>query len=353
MSHFLNAAIFQLGFNEAHAGHLPLQGSDIAASWDQLYMFLIWLSLFFFILVVGGMVYLAVEYRRQKKLKIKYITGSHMLEAVWIFVPTVLLMVIFAWGFKVYHEMVQAPSDSYEVRVLGKQWLWTFQYDNGRTTVGDVFIPVNRPVKFIMTSEDVLHSFFIPNFRVKQDVVPGMYTSVWVEAKVPGKHQIYCAEYCGTTHSGMLANLNVLNDEQWKAWNAGKKLGEIPEARDPVAATEADQVGTSAASPIRKGLERETLAAQGRRVFETRGCIACHTTDGSSKTGPTHKGLFGSEVTFIDGSKVKADENYIRESIEKPNARIVRGFSPVMPTFQGLVSETEMNALIAFIKSAQ
>jgi cytochrome c oxidase subunit 2 len=336
-------------FNQAFAGTIPLQGSDVAARWDNLYGFLVWLSVFFFILIVGAMLYFIVKYRHRPGSKTKYITGNHALEAMWIAVPTLLLMVIFGWGYSVYHDMTQAPSDAYEVRVIGKQWLWTFQYDNGKTTVGEVFVPVNRPVKFIMTSEDVLHSFFIPNFRVKQDVVPGLYSSIWFTATVPGKHQVFCAEYCGTSHSEMLAKVVVLDDQQWSDWNNNKKLGEIPDATEPVAQADTDSLKTSAAS---RDVAQVTLVEQGKAVYRTKGCTGCHSTDGTSKVGPTFKGLYGSKVELEGGLVVTADDSYISEHIQNPRSKPpVKGYQAVMPTFKGLISTTEMNALLAYMKS--
>lgn len=170
--------------NSAYAGSIPLQGTAIAEHWDALYIFLIALSVVFFVLVVGAMILFAVQYRTRPGIKTEYIEGSHLLEVIWIAVPTLLLLGIFGWGYWVYDKMVSAPSNAYEVRVIGKQWLWQFLYDNGKSTIGELYVPANRPVKLVMTSEDVLHGFFIPNFRVKQDVVPGMYTSVWFEAQV-------------------------------------------------------------------------------------------------------------------------------------------------------------------------
>lgn len=343
-------------WNTAYAASLPLQGSDVAVRWDALYNFLLILSLFFFVLIVGAMVYFAIKYRyRPGAARAKYITGNHMLEAIWIIIPTVLLMVIFGWGYSVYHDMTQAPTDAYEVRVIAKQWLWQFQYENGTMTTGELYVPLNRPVKLIMTSEDVLHSFFIPNFRIKQDVVPGMYTSVWFEAKVPGQHQIYCAEYCGTAHSGMLAQAIVLDEGQWKDWYAGKKLGAIPKAGEALAqnqpAAKSDALPTSQANAVFKPELGLNLAQQGKHLSETRGCIACHSADGSSKIGPTFKALYGHAVELSDGSHVQADENYLRQSIEEPQARLVKGYSPVMPTFKGQMNSVEINALVAYIKS--
>ncbi len=335
-------------FSKIFSGTLPLQGTDVAAKWDSLYLFLVYMSAFFFVLVVGAMIYFAVQYKDKPGRKSKYITGSHLLEAIWVIVPTALLLAIFGWGYVVYNGMTKAPSDAYEIRVIGKQWLWQFQYDNGQTTTNELYVPLDKPVKLVMTSQDVLHSFFVPNFRIKQDVVPGMYTTVWFHPQIAGKHQIYCAEYCGTAHSGMLAKVIALDEAQWKAWYAGKKIGEQPNATIDM------QLGENTAAPVAKegiAFAALPLVDQGRKVFETKGCVACHSPSGESKVGPSQKALFGHKVELADGSSVIADENYIRESIEKPNAKIVKGYQPVMPTFQGLISETEMNAVIAYIKS--
>ncbi len=338
-------------FVEAHAASLPLSGSEIAHSWDLLWYFLVWLSVFFFVLIVGGMVYLAVAYRAKMGAKPKYITGNHLLEALWTAIPTALLLIIFVWGYVVYNKMSRAPSDAMEIRVVGKQWLWQFQYpETGRTTINEVYVPVNKPVKLVMSSEDVLHGFFIPNFRVKSDVVPGMYTSVWFEANVPGKHQVFCTEYCGTSHSQMLAQVVALSPEDFEAWKAGKKFENIPVAGQEPAQSVAmrDQVRLVAASAT-----VGSLAEQGKKLTETKGCIACHSADGSAKVGPSYKGLFQSQVATVDGKNWLADENYLRESIENPNAKIVKGFQPVMPTFKGLLTEAELNAILAYIKSVK
>lgn len=325
---------------------LPLQGSDVAVAWDALYWFLFWISALFFVLVVGGMIYFAIIYREKKGRKTKYIVDDHMLEAAWTIVPTILLLVIFAWGWGVYKKMVQAPSDAMEIRVIGKQWLWNFQYDDGRLETGKLVVPVNKPVKLIMSSEDVLHSFFIPNFRVKQDVVPGMYTSVWFEAKVAGEHQVYCTEYCGASHSGMLAKIEVLEPAQYDLWKAGRPYqltGVKTPSTDLLAAIQSSSKLANANVP---------LPEQGKKLVEAKGCLACHALDDTKKIGPSYKGIFGHEVELADGSKVKVDENYIRESIEKPQAKIVKGFNPVMPPYtKEMISESELNAIIAYIKS--
>jgi cytochrome c oxidase subunit 2 len=242
--------------------------------------------------------------------------------------------------------------------VIGKQWLWQFQYDDGRTTIGDLYVPVNKPVKLIMTSEDVIHSFFIPNFRAKQDVVPQMYTSVWFQATVPGKHQVFCTEYCGGAHSQMLAKVIALDEQQWLSWKMGKKidLAALPTAGvgdDALAEAvrKEDEAKQAAVAGPSGALQVSGLALEGKNLMQAKGCIACHSTDGAKLTGPTLKGVFSHEVELADGSKVVADENYLRESIENPNAKMVKGFSPIMPTFKGMISETEMNAVIAYIKT--
>jgi cytochrome c oxidase subunit 2 len=324
-------------FSQAYAAStLPLSATEVAVQWDHLYSFVVWLSVFFFVLVVGGMLVFMKKYKHVPGRKTEYFKDSHLLEAIWVGVPTAILMVLFVWGYWVYHTMRQTPADAYEIRVIGKQWLWNFQYDNGRMTTGEVFVPMNRPVKLIMTSEDVLHGFFIPNFRVKQDVVPGMYTSLWFKATIPGKHQVFCTEYCGTSHSGMLAKVVVLDDAQWEAWNNNKKVGEIPTAGE----------GTQGFAQA-----EFSLVEQGRIIHESKGCVACHSVDGSIKVGPSHKGVFGQKLEMANGQMQVVDENFIRSHIENPNANTVKGYAPVMPTFKGLITEAEMNALIAYMKS--
>ena len=345
-------------FNSAYAGILPLEGTDIAAQWDSLYGFVLWLSVFFFVLVVGAMIYFAIKYRYREGVKTKYITHNLALEAAWIAVPTLLLLIIFGWGYSVYHEMRQPPADAYEIHVIGKQWNWSFQYDDGRTTGGEVYAPLGRPVKLIMTSADVLHGFFIPNFRIKQDAVPGMYTSIWFEAKVPGKHQIFCTEYCGTSHSGMLAKLIILDEAQWSMWERGKKIGEIPDASEVVATRDSngrvDELAYGRAAPQRSNASvmplSNSLAAHGAQVFARNQCATCHSVDGTSKAGPTLKGVYNSRVQLTEG-EVLADDNYLRESIEKPQAKIVRGYGGGMPPYQGSLNETDMAALVAYIKT--
>lgn len=325
---------------------LPLQGSDVAVAWDALYWFLFWLSVFFFVLVVGGMIYFAIAYRKQPGKKTKYIVDHHALEALWTIIPTILLMAIFGWGWAVYKKQVNAPTDAMEIRVIGKQWLWTFQYDDGRTEASKLVVPLGKPIKLVMTSQDVLHSFFIPNFRVKQDVVPGMYTSVWFEPKVAGEHQVFCTEYCGTTHSGMLAKVEVLEPAQYELWKANKPY-QVTGVKTP-----SSDLLAAAQSSARLANAHLPLPEQGAKLVAAKGCTACHSIDGTAKIGPSYKGIFGHEQELLDGSKVVVDENYIRESIMKPQAKVVKGFNPVMPPYtKDMIGEEDMNAIVAYIKS--
>lgn len=336
---FFKEAFAEAVGNKAMMG-LPIQGSDVAVAWDNLYVFLFWLSVFFFVLVVGGMIYLVIVYRKKPGQKTKYIVDNHALEAFWTVIPTLMLLAIFAWGWKVYTQMVRPPENAMQINVIAKQWMWNFQYEDGKLLTNEVYVPINQPVKFLMSSEDVIHSFFVPNFRVKSDVVPGMYTTVWFEAKVPGEHQIYCTEYCGASHSLMLAKVYALEPEKWEAWKRGKEVqvtGKIANAGAPAG-------GTLTAA--------ESLVDKGKKLVEVKGCLACHSTDGTARpTGPTWKGVYGHEVELADGTKVTADDNYIRESILNPTSKVVKGFPPVMPPYQGLLTEAELGSVMAYVKS--
>ncbi len=344
--------------NNAFAATLPVAGTDIAKSWDAVYWFLVYLSLVFFVGIVAAMVWFAIRYRKEKNRKPKYIHGHTGLEVIWTVIPTILLFVCFGWGWAVYQDMIHAPANAMEVHVIGKQWSWQFVYKNGTSVTNDLYVPVNRPVKLIMSSEDVLHAFFIPNFRVKSDVVPGMYTSVWFEAKLPGIHQVYCTEYCGTVHSGMLARLIVLTDDQWKDWLSGKKIDVDSLPADPTfPGYRANRLGEGmpeAVAGSTGGQKQLTLADKGKAVVTAKACIACHSVDGSKMVGPSYKGLYGREEKVVANGKtitVKADDNYIRESIENPLAKVVEGYPPSMPPYKGQLSEEEILSVIEYIKS--
>ena len=342
----------------AHAATIPVAATEVAKSWDTLYWFLIWLSAIFFVGIVAAMVIFAVKYRKSVHKKPSYIHGHVGLEIVWTVIPTILVLWIFVWGWEVYTDMVHAPADAMEINIIAKQWLWQFVYKNGTSSIGDLYVPVNKPVRMVMSSEDVLHSFFIPNFRVKQDVVPGMYTYVWFEATMPGIHQIFCTEYCGTSHSGMLGRVIVLTPEQWKDWLGGKKIDVDSLPADPTyPGFRANHLGEGLAQASGSAPSGQlSLAEKGKALVAAKGCVACHSADGTKIVGPSYKGIYGQDVRYTEPGSAevkttKVDENYIHESIEIPTAKVVEGFPPSMPAYKGLVTEEEIASIIEYIKS--
>lgn len=305
---------------------MPPQASTVAPDVDGLFDFILWLSVFFFVLILGLTVWFVVRYRRRSAEQPAegQLEHSRKLEITWTLIPTVLIIAIFVWGFRVFLDQNMPPANAYEIQVRAEKWRWNFIYPDGTQTLNELHVPVGRPVKLVMSSTDVLHSFFVPAFRVKQDVIPNRYSTVWFEATTPGTQVIFCTEYCGTGHSDMVASVIAHPPEEFqKLLEAGFESG--GEGRDPV--------------------------AWGEDLFTKKTCNACHSVDGSPKVGPTMKGLFGKEEKLADGSTVKVDENYLRESMMDPNAKVVQGFAPAMPSFQGQLSDAQVDALIAYIKS--
>jgi cytochrome c oxidase subunit II len=300
----------------------PEQASTLAWQVDALYFYLIAITLFFTFLVVGVIVVFFIQYRE----RVKYATptqieGSTALEALWSVIPFVISMTIFVGGAVVYYNQYRMPDEAMEVYVVGKQWMWKFQHQTGQREINELHIPVGRKVKMIMTTEDVLHDVSIPAFRTKADVVPGRYTNLWFEATKPGKYRLYCAEYCGLNHSGMGGWVYVMEQRDYDNWLAGNVANQTP-------------------------------AEAGKELFEAKlGCASCHQQGGAGGRGPTLAGLFGKPHKMADGSTVVADEAYIRESILNPQAKIVEGYQPIMPTFKGQVSEDQLVQLVAYIKS--
>ena len=304
---------------------LPVEGSVHARDVDDLYLFLVYLSIFFFTLVAGLAIWSVVKYRRRPGRKTPHITDHMGLELAWSIIPLIIVMGVFFWGMRGFMNATVAPGNALEITVSAKKWVWSFEYPDGTRTINEVHVPVGKPVRFVMGSEDVIHSFFVPTMRVKQDVVPGRYTDVWFTPEMEGLHRVACAEYCGKGHSDMAAKIYVDSPEKYKKW--------VEEGGD----------------------EWKTMTPQayGALLYESKGCNTCHSVDGSRVAGggPTWKAMFGQSVPLSDGKSVLADENYIRESIVNPQAKIVAGYEPIMPTYQGLLRERELNALIVYIKS--
>lgn len=307
---------------------IPEVASNLASKVDGVLLLITIMSLVFFILITVVLVYFAIKYRRKREdEETPYITGSEPLEIIWTVIPSILLIVLFVYGYVVFKDMRTPPKDAVEINVQGKQWLWTFDYYNGKKTINELYVQYNRPVRLVMEAQDVLHSFFVPGFRVKQDLVPGRYTQLWFTPTKIGTFDIFCAEYCGTGHSAMLGKVVVLSPEAYEIWEKGVKVDE--------------GAGVASLPP----------AELGAKIYKEKGCNACHSLDGSKVVGPSFKGIFGHSVELQDGSTVDVDENYIRQSILEPQAQIVKGFAPVMPSFKGILSDEDVTALVAYIKT--
>ncbi len=306
---------------------LPEQASTLAPTIDWLFNFVNYVSLILFLMVVGGMLYFAYRFRRRSPNdRPAPIKESKLLEASWIVVPTILSLMVFTWGFKGYIKLNTSPPDAYEIQVSGFQWGWNFTYPEGFSTAGEIYVPVGRPVRILMSSTDVLHSFFIPAFRVKQDVLPNRYSAVWFEATKTGVYDIFCTEYCGTSHSGMLGKVHVVSQNAFQDWVETGGMGD---------------------------LNQLPLPEQGAILSRKNACLTCHSVDGSRMTGPTWQGLYGTTGHPTDKGPVTVDENYLRESILAPGAKIVQGYGNVMPANYSSLTDDQLNALVAYIKTLQ
>ncbi len=302
----------------------PPSASSTAGEVDLLYGFLIAVSAFFAVLIAVLVLLFAVKYHRRHPDEVGAdIHGSLILELTWTFIPFALTMVMFFWGADLYFRLARPPIDAMEISVVGKQWMWKVQHPDGTREINEMHVPVGRNVKVTLGSEDVIHDYSIPAFRVKMDAVPGKLTTLWFKATKPGTYHLFCAEYCGTKHSGMIGQVIAMEPQDYEAWLSGGTAGPaVPPAQ------------------------------AGEQLFSTLACITCHKADGTG-VAPSLVGVYGSTVTLADGRQVQADDNYIRESIMVPTAKVVRGYQPVMPTFQGLVNEEQVLQLIAYVKSLQ
>ena len=308
----------------AHAqSFMPTAATNIAENVDNLYKFLLISSFIACVILIGGMIYFVYKYRRRSASdKTPRITHNNFLEFLWSFIPLVIFMLFFAWGWQVYHQMRAMPQNALEIHIFGKQWAWEVQYKSGVAASNMIVVPVDTDVKLIMTSKDVLHSFYVPSFRIKQDVIPGRYTTLWFNSTKLGEFHIFCAEYCGTSHSGMIGTLKVVSREDYDKWlEEESKFSTLP------------------------------LAERGQKLFQIKACASCHSVaDKSVKVGPALFQKFG-QVEHTSAGEVPVNEDYVRESVLNPNAKVVKGFNPnVMPSFQGQLNESELLALIEYIK---
>ena len=297
----------------------PEQASTVARDVDALFLglvllcgavsLLIWIVIFFF----------AIKYRRRPENELaQEEEAPKSLEMAWTVIPTIIFIGIFFAGSYVFFHINRVPDDALDIYATGRQWMWKFQHPGGQREINTLHVPVGRPIRITMASEDVIHSLWFPAFRVKADVLPSRYRTMWFQATKTGRYHIFCAEYCGTLHSGMIGWVEVMEPTEYQHWLAGGTEG--------------------------------SLSSQGERLFQKYACNTCHTNDATGR-GPVLAGVYGKNVLLSDSTTVVADDNYIRESILNPQAKVVQGFAPVMPTFQGQVSEDELLKLLAYVKS--
>jgi len=293
----------------------PQSASSISGDVDRAYFFLIAVATFFTGLIFVLIVYFALRYSRKRNPNPEHVHTSYTLEIVWTIIPLIIVIVIFSWGAKIYVHALTVPDGAMEIHVLAKQWMWKTQHPTGQREINELHIPVGRPVRLMMASQDVIHSFYVPAFRIKRDVDPGRFNQMWFEVTAAGEYHLFCAEYCGSGHSSMIGRIVAMDPGAYQQWLAGTP------AQEP---------------PVRSG----------EKLFVQFACNTCH-----GQRAPTLAGLYGRRVQLADGSTLIADDNYIRESILSPNAKFVAGYPPLMPTYQSLMSEEQLIDLVAYIKS--
>jgi cytochrome c oxidase subunit 2 len=294
---------------------MPDQASTLAPEIDHLYYFLNGITAFFTVLIFVMIVYLGLKYRRKSEAMPPLVHGNFSLEMVWTLIPVVVVMVLFGWSSALFVRMSRPPASAMDIYIVGKQWMWFAQHPSGVRENNELHVPIGKPIKLTMASQDVIHSFFIPAFRQKQDVIPGRYSYLWFTPTTVGEYHLFCAEYCGKDHSRMVGRVVVMEPAKYQAWLSGSR-------------------------------QDESMERAGERLFSQYQCNTCH-----GQLGPTMAGLYGSERTFTDGSKAVADDAYLRESILNAPARIVAGFNPIMPSYRGQLTDEQVNQLIVYIKS--
>jgi cytochrome c oxidase subunit 2 len=299
----------------------PEQASNFASNVDLLMIYITTVCAFFAVLITVAIVYCFFKFHRKRPGDVGVpIHGDMRLEAAWIGVPLILALSMFAWGAVLYVDYRRPPSDTLDIYVVGKQWMWRIQQPTGLREINELHVPVGRSVKLILASEDVIHDFSVPAFRIKMDVVPGQYNTMWFQATKPGRYHFYCSQYCGTNHALMVGWVTAMEPTDYAAWLSGSSES----FENPVAA--------------------------GEKLFAEKACITCHLADGRGRA-PSLNGLYGAKVQLADGSMVTAEDAYIRESILEPKAKIVAGYQPLMPTFQGQLTEEQILDLTAYIRS--
>ena len=297
----------------------PPQASTVAAEVDALYALLVAITAFFTLLVVGLFVFFAIKYRRRSEAdRPIQVHPPAWLEIAWSVVPLLICLVLFIWGVSLYFKIYTPPKDAITIHVVGKRWMWKIQHMSGAREINQLHVPKGVPVRLLITSEDVIHAFSLPAFRIKRDAVPGTMTTTWFNATQTGEFHLFCAEYCGTQHSGMIGKVIVMEKDAYQRWLSGPNAGLPP-------------------------------AVQGAKLFEELNCVSCHRA-GANQRGPVLEGVFGKPVKLRGGATVTADDNYIRESIVNPTAKLVDGYEPLMPAYLSQISEEQVNALLAYVR---
>lgn len=306
---------------------LPPQSSTLAGDVDALFNFVLYASIIFFLIIVVGSFFFVFRYRRRSEYKLDTAPQHNVkLEFLWTIIPLILVITVFFWGFRAYLKMNVVPKDALEVKVTAQKWFWAFDYvEAGVNSLNDLVVPVDTPIQLRMSSQDVIHSFFVPGFRIKMDVLPNRYTVTWFQATRIGNFDLFCTEYCGTGHSEMIGKVKVVTDREFQEWLDETSIGgeDVP------------------------------LTDLGAKLYQSKACITCHSIDGKPGIGPSLKGRFDTEQQMASGETVVVDENYLRESILNPAAKVVQGYQSVMPSYQGLLKDREIDALIEYIKSIQ
>lgn len=323
---------------------LPAQWSTFGPGYDWLFYFIYWMSVVLFVGIVGTMIYFVVKYQRKAGVKAEPTGHNLVMELAWTVAPVIFLVLLFHWGFSGYVSLTSPPPDALDIRVRARKWSWDFEYPNGGHTANEVTVPINRPVRFVLSSEDVVHAMFIPAFRVKRDAVPGMYTTLWFQATHTGDTRFYCAEYCGAADEPV--TLADGSRRETGHFSMGGMVHIVPQARwmpflDGILGAPQDPT-----THRQMSVER-----WGELLYTQQNCNGCHSVNGTPMAGPTWQHLFGHNVPLVGGATVVSDENYLRRAILQPNAELVQGFPPIMPSYQGSLTDRQLDALIAYIRT--
>ena len=318
----LSPVLWQFLVKWLHASSLfPAEASGISPYVDALYVFLLLMTVVGTVLVAMLLFVFSIRYRREKNPVATQIEGSTLLEATWTIIPLAIFLVTFVWGALLYFRIYNPPANAMNIYVVGKQWMWKAEHPGGQHEINALHVPTGQPVQLTMISQDVFHSFSIPDFRIKREVIPGRYSTVWFEATQPGTYHLFCTQYCGTQHSGMVGEVTVLTPDDYKKWLQQSNSG-------------------------------MSLAQNGERLFASMGCNSCHSGTAAAR-GPNLAGVYGAKLTLTDGSQVLVNDAYLRDAILNPSQHVTAGFAPIMPTYQGQISEDGLIDLVEFIKNMQ